>query len=107
MQGRNIRTRIDIALCIMAMYTIESEIYFRKLTILGQLCRLNIDHWLQIVFLNRLCSFDANNTKHKCFISDIVNILGKYGLLKVLVVYKHIRGAVSFQVDWHGKYYKK
>ena len=70
MQGLNIRTRTDITLSIIAMYTIESEIDFRKLTILGQLCRLNIDHWLRIVFLNRLCSYDANNMKQKGFISD-------------------------------------
>ena len=63
MQGLNIQTRTDIALTIMAMYTIESEKVFRKLTILGQPCRLNIDHWLRIVFLNRLYSFDANNMK--------------------------------------------
>ena len=47
MQGLNIRTWTDIALSIMAMYTLEPEIDFRKLTILGQLCRLNIDHWLR------------------------------------------------------------
>ena len=56
------------------MYTIESETVFRKLTILGQLCRLNIDHWLRIVFLNRLCSFDANNMKQKGFITHSQHI---------------------------------
>ena len=88
MQGLNIRTRTDITLSIIAMYTIESEIDFRKLTILGQLCRLNIDHWLRIVFLNKLCSYGANNMKQKGFIPDKVNILGKYGLLNVLEIYK-------------------
>ena len=61
------------------MYTLESQIDFRKLTAL---------HWLRIVFLNRLCSFDANNMKQKGLLSDIVTILGKYGLLNVLEAYK-------------------
>ena len=50
MQGLYIRTRTDIALMLMAIYTLESEIDIRKLTVLGQLCRFNIDHWLRIVF---------------------------------------------------------
>ena len=74
MQGLNIRTQTDITLSIMAVYAIESEIDFRKLTILGQLCRLNINHWLRIVFLNRLCSYDENNMKQKGFISDSQHI---------------------------------
>ena len=88
MQDFSIRTRTDKALSIMAMYTLKSEIDFRKLTVLGQLCRLNIDHLLRILFLNRQFSFDANNTKQEGFISDIINILGKYDLLNVLEAYK-------------------
>ena len=41
MQGLHRRTRTDIALSIIAIYSIESEIDFKKLILFGQLCRLN------------------------------------------------------------------
>ena len=60
MQGLHRRTRTDIALSIISIYPIESEIDFRKLTLFVQLCRLNFEHWLRVVFLNRLCTYSMN-----------------------------------------------
>ena len=57
MQGLHRRTRTDIAPSIISIYSIESEIDFRKLILFGQLCRLNFEHWLRVVFLNRLCTY--------------------------------------------------
>ena len=96
MQGLQRRTRIDIALSIISIYSVESEIDFRKLILFGQLCRLNFEHWLRVVFLNRLCTYSMNGSKQTGFILDIVSILGKYGLLDVL---QNIRETVSFRVD--------
>ena len=39
MQGLSIRTRTDAALSLLGIYSIESEIDFRKLTLFGQFCR--------------------------------------------------------------------
>ena len=63
MQGLHLRTRIDIALSIISVYSIESDIDFRKLILFGQLCRLNIEHWLRVMFLNRLCTYSINDSK--------------------------------------------
>ena len=41
MQGLHRRTRTDIALSMIAIYSIESVIDFKKLISFGQLCRLN------------------------------------------------------------------
>ena len=96
MHGLHRQTRNDIALSIKSIYSIESEIDFRKLILFGQLCRLNFEHWLRVVFLNRLCTYSMNDSKHTGFIPDIVRTLRKYGLLDVL---QHTRETVSFQVD--------
>ena len=40
MQGLHRWTRTDIALSLIGIHTIESEIDFRKLILFGQLCRL-------------------------------------------------------------------
>ena len=87
MQGLHLRTRIDIALSIISIYSIESEIDFRKLILFGQLCRLNFEHWLWVIFLNRPCTYCINDSKQTCFLPDIGSILGKYGLLDVFTAY--------------------
>ena len=88
MQGLHRRTSTDIAFSIVSIYSIESEIDFRNLILFGQLCRLNFEHWLRVVFLNRLCTYSMNDSKQTGFIPDIVRILGKYGLLDVFTAYK-------------------
>ena len=49
-------TRTDGALSLLSVFPIEVEIEFRKLTLFGQMCRLNSNTciWVKNVFLNRL-----------------------------------------------------
>ena len=100
MQGLHRRTRTDIALSMIAIYSIESEIDFKKLILFGQLCRLNFEHWIRVVFLNRVCSYSINGTKQIDFIPDIVSILGKYSLLDVLTAYRR-DGVFPSRLTWN------
>ena len=106
MQGLHRRTRTDIALSMIAIYSIESEIDFKKLILFGQLCRLNFEHWIRVVFLNRVCSYSVNGTKQIGFIPDIVSILGKYGLLDVFTAYKR-DGVFPSRLTWNKSVRKK
>ena len=106
MQGLHRRTRTDIALSIISIYSIESEIDFRKLILFGQLCRLNFEHWLRVVFLNRLCTYSMNGSKQTGFIPDIVSILGKYCLLDVFTAYKR-DGVFPSRLTWNRRVRKK
>ena len=99
MQGLNIRTRTDIALSIMAMYTIESDIDFRKLTALGHRCRLNIDHWLGIVFLNRMCSFDENNKKTERFYIRLSQHTWCLEFLRSISEGQYLSGSLACQIQ--------
>ena len=100
MQGLHRRTRIGIALSIISIYSIESEIDFRKFNLFGQLCRLNFEHWLRVVFLNRLYTCSMTGSKQTVFIPDIVSILGKYGLLDVFTAYKR-DGVFPSRLTWN------
>ena len=100
MHGLHRQTRNDIALSIKSIYSIESEIDFRKLILFGQLCRLNFEHWLRVVFLNRLCTYSMNDSKHTVFIPDIVRTLGKYGILDVFTAYKR-DGVFPSRLTWN------
>ena len=51
------RTRTDIALGLVGMYPLLSEIDKRKLNLFGQLCRLEMRSRVKNVFLLRLSSF--------------------------------------------------
>ena len=106
MQGLHRRTRTDIALSIISIYSIESDIDFRKLILFGQLCRLNFENWLRVVFLNRLCTYSMNGSKQTGFIPDIVSILGKYGLLDVFKAYKR-DGVFPSRLTWNRRVRKK
>ena len=88
MQGLPRQTRTDIALSLLGVYTIQSEIDFKKLILFGQFCRLSFDHWLRFVFLNRLTSFSMKGDNQLGFIPDINKLLYKYGLSHVLEFYK-------------------
>ena len=101
MQALHRRTRTDIALIsIIATFSIESEIDLKKLILFGQLCRLNFEHCIRVVFLNRVCSYSINGTKQIGFIPDIVSILGMYGLLDVLTAYKR-DGVFPSRLTWN------
>ena len=88
MQSLSKRTRTDAALSLLGVYPIELEIDSRKLTLFGQMCRLNSNSWVKNVFLNRLTSFTTHsNGRQTGFIADIFRLLGKYQLRHVLEAY--------------------
>ena len=73
MQSLSKRTRTDAALSLLGVYPIELEIDSRKLTLFGQMCRLNSNSWVKNVFLNRLTSFTTHsNGRQTGFIADIL-----------------------------------
>ena len=65
MQGLSIRTRTDAALSLLGIYSIESEIDFRKLTLFGQFSRNISNCWVHDCFYRRLASFTINNVSQK------------------------------------------
>ena len=88
MQSLSKRTRTDAALSLLGVFPIELEIDSRKLTLLGQMCRLNSNSWVKNVFLNRLTSFTTHsNGRQTGLIADIFRLLGKYQLRHVLGAY--------------------
>ena len=80
MQGLSIRSRTGAALSLLGIYSIESEIDFRKLTLFGQFCRNISNYWVHDCFYRRLASFTINNVSQKGYIPDIFKIMEKYGL---------------------------
>ena len=72
----------------------------------GQLCGLIFEHWIRVVFLNRVYSYSINGTKQIGFIPDIVSILGKYGLLGVLTAYQ-TDGVFPSRLVWNKRVSKK
>ena len=79
---------------------------FKKLILFSQLCRLNFEHWIRVVFLTRVCSYTINGTKPIGFFPDIVSILRKYGLLDVLTAYKR-EGVFLSRLTWNKRVWKK
>jgi hypothetical protein len=77
-------TSTQYTLAALDMNSIEINVEFRKLTFLGQLCRLPCRYLAKKVFLNRLFSFLNNDRQYVGFIPDSYKLLQKYNLLTVL-----------------------
>ena len=80
MQGLSTRTRTDAALNLLGMFSIESEIDLRKLTLFRQFCRNNMKCWVFECFYRRLASFMVNKETQTGYFLDIYRIMRKYGL---------------------------
>ena len=100
MQGFGIRTRTDIALGLLGVLSLESEIDFKKLNILGQLCRNDTHCWITPVFHIRLDSYFVNRNVQIGFFSDIMRLLEKYGLTGYLESFR-IRGVFPSKSVWN------
>ena len=84
-QGFSTRTRTDVALSMINALPIKVEIDKRKLTILGQLCRLNRDCAVKRIFLYRLFHSKMNAGRYVLgFFPDVFKILERYNLPYVL-----------------------
>ena len=77
-------TRSDIALSLLGCRSLESEIDFKKLTLLGQLCRLSTDFLAKDIFNNRLIRFIGDSHNKLGFFPDLLRILQKYDLVYYL-----------------------
>lgn len=82
------RTRTDIALRLLNCLPLKAEIDKRKLTFLGQLCRLNRPCGVKEMFLFRLYSYKLNPQLHG-YDNDIYNVLSMCGLETYLDNYLH------------------
>ena len=80
MQGLSIRTRTDVALSLLGIFSIGSEIDLRKLTLFGQFCRNNMKCWVFECFYRRLASYMLNKETQTGYFPDIYKIMRKYGL---------------------------
>lgn len=87
MQNLRLRCRTDVALSLLGIWSLESEINYRKLILFGQFCRLNSEIWVKNVFLVRLDSFSTYGQSQEGFISDIVRLLEQYALRQYLDQY--------------------
>ena len=77
-------TRSDIALSLLGCRSLESEIDYKKLTLLGQLCRLSTDFISKDLFNNRLIRFIDDPHNKSGFFPDLYRILQKYDLVYFL-----------------------
>ena len=88
MQSFGIRTRTDVALGLLDVLPLESEVDFKKFNLLGQLCRNDTHCWITPVFRVRLESYFVNSTGQMGFFRDIMRLLEKYGLSEYIETYK-------------------
>jgi hypothetical protein len=68
-------TRSDIALSLLGCRSLESEIDYKKLTLLGQLCRLSTDFISKDLFNNRLIRFIDDPHNKSGFFTDLYRVL--------------------------------
>ena len=80
-------TSTDVALALFGFNSLETEIDYRKLIFLGQLCRLTGDHRVKTVFLHRLIHYNETPAKMIGFFPDIYRILTKYALTRFISDY--------------------
>ena len=78
---------------------IECIIDYRKLTFLGQLCRLPNKYLAKQVFNVRLLSFMSYDKQTRGFIPDVYRLCSKYGLMEVLNHYVNF-GAFPLSSVW-------
>ncbi len=87
-QSFPIRTRTDICVSMIGWKNIQSEIDYRKLTFLGNLCRLPITSLTRKVFNARVSLFVCRTDScQRGYIPDIATILAKYNMSHILISY--------------------
>ena len=80
-------TSTDVTLALFDINSLETEIDYRKLVFLGQLCRLTSEHRVKQVFLHGLIHYNESPAKILGFFPDIYRILSKYALTPHLIEY--------------------
>ena len=62
---------IDIALSLIGMLPIAAEIDLKKLTLFGQLCRIDPSFIVKCVFTRRLVEYTNKNTRITQYASEV------------------------------------
>lgn len=99
MQGLPKSTSTDVTLSLIGLNPIESEIDYKKLVFLGQLCRLPGAHRVKEIFIHRLVHFNESPAKKLGFLPDIYRILNKYSITHILDEYKQT-GSFPNKLSW-------
>ena len=99
MQSLPKSTSTDVTLALTGLYSIESEIDYKKPVFLGQLCRLPGGHRVKEVFIHRLVHLNESPTKKNEFLQDIYRILNKYSIVYIFVEYMQI-GCFPNKCSW-------
>ena len=78
-----------VTLALIGLYSIDSEIDYKKLVFLGQLCRLPGCQRVKEVFIHRLVHFNESPAKKLGLLPDIhvYRILNKYSIVHILDEY--------------------
>ena len=75
---------LPVTLALIGLYLIESEIDYKTLVFLGQVCRLSGGHRVKEIFIHRLAHFKESPAKQLGFLPDIYRILNKYSVVDIL-----------------------
>lgn len=84
MQSLPNRTRTDVALSLLGCNPVITDIDYKKLIFLGQLCTLSVSCITKELFTHRLINYVENPRRKVGFMPDILRILDKYSLRYVL-----------------------
>ena len=87
MQNMDRNTRTCVALSSLGIMSLNYTILKRKLTLFGQLCRLDTSYAAKRLFLYRLSSHYLYNSIEFGFIPDIYKLIREYDLENVLMDY--------------------
>ena len=74
------KTRSDIALSLLGCRSLESEIDYKKLIFIGQLCLLSTEFLAKDLFNNRLIRYIEDPLNKSGFFPDLCRVLQKYEL---------------------------
>ena len=87
MQNMDRNTRTCVALSSIGIMSLNYMIVKRKLTLIGQLCRLDTSYAAKRLFLNKLSSHYLYSSIEFRFIPDIYKLIREYDLENVLMDY--------------------
>ena len=80
-------TKTDVCMSLIGSRDIEYEIDLKKLTFLGQLCRLNTNHISYKIFTERLKAYSDSENGKLGFVPEVDRLLKKYSLSAYLTAY--------------------
>ena len=97
----------NILLSLIGLLPITAEIDFKKLTLLGQFCRLTSELSVKIIFTKRLVSYMRNPSRTRGFILECLKLSCKYNLVEPLNSFMNegvFVSARSWKKLWKEKY---